>query len=92
MQRSKRDVEAGLQTKGFVRDERHHHFFIYHTADGKRTLVKTRTSHSGRDIGVALLKQMAKQCSLSKEQFLALVDCPLSRDEFERILADLDVL
>jgi hypothetical protein len=29
---------------------------------------------------------MARQCSLTKKQFLDLLDCPLSREEYEKLL------
>jgi len=43
------------------------------------------TSHGsgGRSIGDPLLGQMAKQCYLTKQDFLSLVDCPLDREGFE---------
>ena len=32
-----------------------------------------------------LISQMAKQCKLTKQQFVNLVDCPLSRDQYENV-------
>ncbi|MEP7219563.1 MAG: type II toxin-antitoxin system HicA family toxin [Bacteroidota bacterium] len=92
MQRNKRDVEASLRKKGFVQDERHHHYFIYQTLDGRKTTVRTRTSHSGKELGVQLLKLMARQCCLDRDQFQQLVDCPLSREQYETLLDDLGEL
>lgn len=87
--RDRKDVEAGLERKGFERDERHHHYFVYWTLDGKKTTIRTRTSHgsSHKTLGDPLLAQMAKQCGgLRKTEFLDLVDCPLSREGFERLI------
>lgn len=88
MPRDKRNVETSLLSKGFELDERHHHYFIYHASDGTRTSVKTRTSHgsSNKTLGEPLLAQMARQCGISKTQFLALVDCPLDRKTYEQLL------
>ena len=83
MPRSRKDVESALKSKGFQQNEGDHHFFIYFTKKGKKTLAKTKTSHGMREIADDLLSQMAKQCKLTKSQFLDLVDCPMNRDKFE---------
>ena len=88
MPRLKREVESALLKKGFKQREGDHHHFIYFGLDGNKTPVVTKTSHtqSMRDIPDALLSLMAKQCKLSKREFLNLVDCPLSRDEYHKLL------
>lgn len=85
MPRKKSDVEAGLQKKGFVLIEGDHHFFHYVNLEGKKTLIRTKTSHTPkmRDISDNLLSQMAKQCHVTKQDFLNLVDCPLDQKGFE---------
>ncbi len=85
MQRSRRDIESALERKGFERREGDHSRFIYHTPDGKKTKIKTKTSHGSgsKSIGDSLLGVMAKQCFLTKSDFLDLVDCPLDREGFE---------
>ena len=87
MPRSRKDVEAALKRKGFALTEGDHHFFVYHTKKGKKSLAKTKTSHGMKDIPDVLLSQMAKQCKLNKRQFLELIDCPLDRDDLEGILS-----
>jgi hypothetical protein len=87
MPRDKRDVESALGSKGFRKSEGDHHWFIYYTKDGRKTIAKTKTSHgSTRQIGDGLLSQMAKQCKLTKSQFLALVDCTLLQEGYGRSL------
>lgn len=82
--RSKRDVEAALKKKGFRQDEGDHHWFIYWTADGLKTTIRTKTSHgSTKDLGDGLLKEMARQLRIAKGNFLDLVDCPLSGEQYE---------
>ncbi len=85
MPRNKQDVEQSLKRKGFMRKEGDHHYFVYHTMSGLKTAIFTKTSHTPkmRDIPDNLLGQMARQCRLSKSEFLDLVDCPLSREEYE---------
>jgi len=89
--RSRRVVEESLLDKGFVQQEGDHHYFVYRTKDGLKTRARTKTSHSPkvRDISDALLSQMAKQCLITKPDFLRLVDCPMTQDACEQKLADL---
>jgi hypothetical protein len=79
-----------LEAKGFVRSEGDHHYFVYRTSDGLKTRARTKTSHSPkvRDVADNLLGQMARQCFLTKPEFLRLVDCPMERDDYERRLRE----
>ena len=87
--RKQRDVESALRRKGFIEKQGDHSFFTYHrAADGKKTSVFTQTSHGESELGDVLLEKMAKQCALSKDDFLRLVDCPLERNEYEALLRE----
>ena len=90
MPRNRKDVEAALQAKGFTKLDGDHHYFVYLTRDGLKTRARTKTSHSpkAKDIADNVLGQMARQCLLTKPDFLKLVDCPMSRDDYERKLTD----
>lgn len=89
MQRDTRKIEASLENKGFERSEGDHSYFLYRTITGKKTTAKTKTSHTPKmkSISDDLLSRMAKQCCITKSQFLELVDCPLDRHGYEDILA-----
>ena len=82
-------VESALEAKGFHRRESHHSYFFYHTEEGMKTPVWTKTSHGrgGADIPNNLIGRMAKQCKLRTADFRALVDCSLSQAEYESLLA-----
>ena len=84
----RRTVENALERKGFRRRESHHSFFHYYTEPGKRTRVWTKTSHgrAGADIGRGLFKSMASQCKLTADQFRDLIECPMSRADYEQHL------
>jgi hypothetical protein len=41
-----------------------------------------------KDVPDNLLSQMAVQCKLTRQQFLNLVDCPMSRDGYEAALVE----
>ncbi len=78
-------IEHGLKNKGFVVADSHHHYFIYYSIDGKKTTVKTKTSHGHREISDGLIAKMARQVKVSRSEFLDLIDCPLSRKDYEKI-------
>ncbi len=88
MPRDKRLVENALVRKGFQQEESHHSYFFYYTQAGERTQIRTRTSHgtSSKSLSDNLLSLMARQCKLSKKDFLQLVDCPLERKAYEELL------
>jgi hypothetical protein len=94
MPRSKSKVESALKSKGFEQIEGDHHFFVYLTVDGRKTTAKTKTSHTPKmkDIPDTLLGLMAKQCHLTKNEFLKLVDCTLSREGYEEILRSKNII
>jgi hypothetical protein len=86
MPRKVRHVLSSLKAKGFFEDrEGHHIFLIYETKDGFRTEVRTRVSHQsgGGDISDNLLAAMARQVKLSRRDLEQLIDCPLSREDYE---------
>jgi hypothetical protein len=87
MPRAKAKVEQSLQAKGFGVKEGDHRYFTYFRPDGRKTSIFTKTSHTPkmREIPDNLLAMMAKQCKLSKRQFLELVDCPLTRDAYDAL-------
>ena len=88
----RRTIENALVRKGFRRDEKHHSFFHYYTEAGERTRVWTKTSHgrTGADINKGLFKRMARQCKLTADDFRDLVDCPMSRTDYEQLLRNSD--
>lgn len=83
MPRKQADVEKSLLKKGFQAGGGDHNYFFYYSIAGKKTVIRTKTSHGAHEIGDNLLAQMAKQCRLSNKDFSLLVECPLSRDNYE---------
>ena len=92
MPRKHRDVRAGLTTKGFsVEEGRKHIHFVYEDLEGRTTTARTMLSHGagGEDISDNLLGRMAREVGLKRADFLNLVDCPMSREEFDaKIIAE----
>jgi len=84
--RDRNTISSSLQKKGFVLEENHDHkCFFYCSKSGKRTKVRTMISRGTKYkvIGDNLLTQMSKQCRLLKSEFLELIDCPLTREDYE---------
>jgi len=92
--RPKQAIEKALQDKGFCTKPGDHNYFVYHTEDGKKTRVVTKTSHGRKPKTISgdLLAFMARQCKLKNDEFLSLVDCPLTRPLYEEILNEKDLL
>jgi hypothetical protein len=66
------------------------HYFLYRTTDGRKTPIRSKTSHMPKmkDIPDNILAQMAHPCSLPKARFLDLVDCPMDRAAYEAALRE----
>ena len=79
---------TAIKRKGFVPDKTHHNMFWYYL-DGKKTSVRTRTSHEENEFNDGLMTERCKQIGLtSKEQMLDLIECPLSADDLQQILIE----
>ncbi len=91
MPRKHREVRSGLEKKGFsVEDGRKHIHFVYVDLQGRTTTARTMISHdaSGADIDDRLLGKMAQQVGLDRRRFLDLIDCPLTQQKFDEIIAE----
>ncbi len=49
-------------------------------------VLSTKISHNATDIDNFLIKQMAVQCRLTKDEFRSLALCPLSKEDYLEIL------
>ncbi len=82
---SSKDTLKSLKRKGFVEKQSHHRFLeLWHNG---KFILHTRLSQGGEhDLNNFLIKQMSVQCKLDKAQFLDLVRCPLSKEDYFHIL------
>lgn len=90
----RRKVQSALEKKGFIEKGGRHKHFVYHTLGGIKTSVWTMISHGkgNADIDDDLLRIMASQCRLKKADFEKLIECPLSRKDYERKLYENEIL
>ena len=85
MPRDAKDIGAGLEKKGFIRRS-NDHIFYHLIVNGKKTVINTKISHGEKEIGDRLLGMMARQLHLNRRDFLDLVDCPLTQDDYLKML------
>jgi hypothetical protein len=78
---SQDEIEAGLGRKGFCRSHTDHRYFILYV-DGKKEAATFLSHGKNQDIGSPLLNAMAKELGLNTRDFIDLVKCPLSKEEF----------
>ncbi len=82
-----------LLKKGFIESTKkapdHKRLELY--VDGK-FVTSTKFSHNNDDIRDPLIKLMSQQCKLSKNEFVDLANCPLSKEEYLEILKSKDLL
>ena len=84
-----RDIRRNLTKKGFSENDKKDHIWLnYIDPDGNKTTVRTKISHGKEDIGDPLISAMAKQAHISKRQFIELVTCTLSGEEYYNIVKD----
>ncbi len=88
-QRDRSIIKSALSNKGFQEKGGDHDFYIYYSKQGKKTIIKTKLSRGSnyKTYTDSLLACMASQCKLTKGEFLRLIDCTLSRDDYDSILS-----
>ena len=70
-----------LKKKGFLDAPGDHNFLEFHH-NGK-FYIRTKISHGPtHDLGNDLISKMSDQCKLDKKDFVDLVNCPLSEEEY----------
>lgn len=90
--RKTRELKQGLKNKGFKESNRDHKFYILYI-DGKKTHVKTKISHGAKEYDDGLLNGMKQQVRLdTKQQFLNLVDCPMTKEEYVKLLIEKNII
>jgi predicted RNA binding protein YcfA (HicA-like mRNA interferase family) len=77
-------VKKALEKKGFEKKNGDHNYYeFWHKG---KLVVSTKTSHNNQDIGDSLIGMMSRQVQLEKKQFLDLINCPLSKEDYIKIL------
>lgn len=75
------DIDRSLPRKGFEREVSRHVYFKFRYR-GMDWGISTSFSHGEREVGDHLIGLMARQVKLPKADFLRLVQCPMSAEEY----------
>lgn len=80
-----RKIESSLLSKGFSKENTHHEMYWYFY-NGKKTSIRTRLSHGYKEYSDNLLGLIARQLHLKKSELEDLIDCPLTKEQYEALL------
>lgn len=80
-------IRFALLSKGF-REKSTSHAYYYLYVDGRKTSVFTYLSHGSgyKDYSDSLVREVCHQLGLVKKEFLQLVECPLTYEQYVVIL------
>ena len=83
--RKRREIDSALCKKGFEKSIKGKHVF-YTLLDSSE--IATMMSHGAMNttLSAELISRMSRQLHLTKEQFLALIDCTLDEDAYREIV------
>ena len=81
-----REIDSSLRRKGFKKIETKHHTKYVLYVNDKKTSIHTYISHGVNELSPKLLKKMAKQLKLKYDQFVDLIDCPLTGENYVKLL------
>jgi len=79
-----------LLKKGFTPAEGDHHFYLFFL-DGK-VVAKIKVSHNDQEIGDSLISKMYRQCRINKSEFFDLINFPLDKQGYIKILKDQGII
>ena len=91
MVRNCRTAKQSLLKKGFIEVQKTKHIHYVFWYKGKR-ICETRMSRNNQDLNDYLLSAMKDQLFLDKTDFIDLIDCPLSEENYIKILAAKNLL
>ncbi len=82
-----RQVDRALVNKlGFEKKSTHH--VVYELRLKDRLVARTFVSHGRRELDRYLVGRMAKQLHLRQAEFWQAVECPLTQDDYHRLLEE----
>ncbi len=79
-------ISSSLKKKGFAEVDYRADRKYYLILNGKKVGIHTFVSHGTKEYGECLIGEMKKQLRLSKKEFIDLIDCPMTKEDYIRIL------
>jgi hypothetical protein len=83
-----KDIKLNLCKKGFAESNTDHKVFWFYV-NGTRTSIRTKFSHSANEVDDNLIHLMAAQLHLTKDEFVKLAICEISKQEYIEIQKEL---
>jgi len=80
-------IVSALLSKGFETYQGHHAMYRL-VVEGKTTSIRTRISHGQRRADDWLLRQIAKQLHLSKQELMRFIDCAMGAGEYRSLMTE----
>jgi trans-2-enoyl-CoA reductase len=87
-----RKVHQNLLKKGFAEIQKTKHLYYVFEFGEIRTDIQTFVSRNKQEIGNELISEMKDQLHLTKKEFIDLIDCNLSEEDYIKILKDKNLL
>lgn len=85
---STKKLKGALTNKGYKEKQSHHTMYLYYHND-KKTHIITKISQGETEFNEAILAERRKQMRLPKKKdFLDFMECPLSHQDYAKILLD----
>lgn len=85
-------VHRSLSEKGFVPRNGAKHILYHYWYKGKKTQIFTFMSRPPGPLGDNLIAKMAKQTKLSREEFIELAECPLTKERLLRLYLEREII
>ena len=84
-----RDIVRSLLRKGFTEVSGRSHSVFWYTDGAGVGRIQTMVSRSSKgEVGAPLISDMARQCRLKRSDFVALVECSVTREDYRRKLRE----
>lgn len=85
---SSKKISASFIKKGFLEVADRADKKYYLLLNGRKVGIHTFVSHGTKECGERLISEMKKQVCLSKREFIDLIDCPMTKEEYIGILTE----
>jgi len=87
-----RKIRQNLLKKGFAEVQKTKHIYYRFEPAGIMTDIQTFMSRNNQEIGNELISEMKDQLYLDKKEFIDLIDCKLSEEDYIKILKSKNLL
>jgi hypothetical protein len=87
-----RKIRQNLLKKGFVEVQKTKHVYYKFEPGGIMTDIQTFMSRNNQEIGNELISEMKDQLYLSRKDFIDLIECKLTEEDYTKILKSKNLL